>query len=438
MPSSVETSDSDSVLSETSVLSKTNWPKDWTMWTNFNGTVYYTSDGGKLITTDDVREDAIRELVVEMYHISSEWFEEIDPTDAEVVISDADEALLVEATPSGELASWSRGQTYDVDDTDDPNRDGKANNIPFEEAQLRRIWQIYQDLKAFNTPKGPSNLVPALAYHMGQVMYLLAMARDKNNYGLTEVEPEFWHLSEDEKTVSAWELATWDLFLAVILCGTHENYRVRLEAAMPKRIIRLPKFRNLVRTLLSEWADSNLIATVILAVNVAFLGIPGLAPLPRSASIVSSICALTSLITGLHHIWQHREKTDAEHEDVKEYLFFFKLFTNRGPKKSPPTTLDLTLTAALLAIPLASLQWAVVSVTLAISALRQRRGGPAGNAQREPDGGSTNAAAQGIPDAMAIPDRGFDRANTSARRALAPLQSHIRTACTSMSSFMVL
>ncbi|KAF7326795.1 hypothetical protein MSAN_02499000 [Mycena sanguinolenta] len=385
MQSSVGTYESESVFSADSAFSKTRWPEDWTMWTNFNGTIYYTSDGGKLITTDDVRDDTIRELVLELYDTAIEWFEEIDAADPEVVLYNADEALrLGERTATWRLASWSRGETYTVDDAGEivaqrnssfwnhvfsypmhrtsfpPRReaefvdavafllndrtcDGKAQDIPFEEAKLKRIWQIYQDLKALNTPAGPSNLVPALAYHMGQIMDFLVDARQRNNYGLTEVAPRFQQLYPDEaSSASPWELAIWDPFLTVILCGTHENYRARLDAAMPRRTIRILKFRNLMRSLLSEWADSNLVATVTLSVNVAFLGIPGLTALPRSASIVSALFALTSIITGLHHVWQHREKTDAEHEDVKEYLFFFKLFTEHGPEKSPPTTLDLT------------------------------------------------------------------------------------------------
>ncbi|KAJ7204550.1 hypothetical protein B0H12DRAFT_1161088 [Mycena haematopus] len=393
MPSSVaETNDSEPVPTRTS------WPRDWRKFTNFNGTIYYTADEEKLITTDDASDPTIREMVLDVYHTyCSECFQEIDSGDEEMHVYNVDES------PRMQLASWSRGETYDYDTENSeliversqlfwdyawefpmhrrylpPEReaefvnalafvsndracDGNAKSIPFDEVQIKRIWQTYQELKAYTTPLS-GDLFPALVYHMGRVMHELAWARIKNNYGTLTV------ISPAPDSASDWEVATCDVCLALILCGTHENYRVRLEGTVPNGKILLPKFRNLVRTLLSEWADSNLVATVLVSVNVGFLGIPGLTALQRSASIVSSLCALTSLITGLHHVWQHREKTDTEHDDAKEYLYFFKLFTQRGPRKTKPTTLDMTLTAALLAIPLASLQWAVVSFMVAIAA----------------------------------------------------------------------
>ncbi|KAJ7190102.1 hypothetical protein GGX14DRAFT_580134 [Mycena pura] len=68
---------------------------------------------------------------------------------------------------------------------------------------------------------------------------------------------------------------------------------------------------------------------------------------------------MASLITGLHHVWQHREKTEASHEDARHYMHMLKL-AGRRTVEGPPSHAALTLTAALLAAPRAALRWAAV------------------------------------------------------------------------------
>ncbi|KAJ7891674.1 hypothetical protein B0H14DRAFT_1059880 [Mycena olivaceomarginata] len=85
---------------------KTRWPDDWKEFTSFTGSVYYTSDDAKLLTTEDVRDPRIREAVLDLYDTQREWFEDIDADDAEIQILD------VCVAPSVLLASWSLGETY--------------------------------------------------------------------------------------------------------------------------------------------------------------------------------------------------------------------------------------------------------------------------------------------------------------------------------------
>ncbi|KAJ7330311.1 hypothetical protein DFH08DRAFT_1022444 [Mycena albidolilacea] len=339
------------------------WPDDWERFTSFTGSVYYISDGGRLITTDDVHDPHIRELVLEVYEMQRDWFKDIDADDAEIeVFNVCDQPMVI-------LASWSLGETYEYS-TDDlkPERRAAFWDYAWEFSAHRKYLPRHLEAEFITALAFVSNgndLVPALIYHIGRVMFSIASARDLNNYGTLVDQTEG---SGTAKEPTQWGVAAWNFCLAIILLGTHENYRLRLEAIVPKGTINLPKFRHLVRNLLSEWADSNLVATVIVSVNVGFLGVNGASGIQRSASLVSSICATISLITGVHHVWQHREKTDTEREDAKEYLYFFALFTPRGACKAPPTTLDLAFTAALLAVPLALLVWAVLSFAVAISA----------------------------------------------------------------------
>ncbi|KAJ7891670.1 hypothetical protein B0H14DRAFT_1059817 [Mycena olivaceomarginata] len=173
----------------------TRWPDDWERFTSFTGSVYYISDGGRLITADDVHDPYIRAQVVKVYEEQREWFQDIDADDGEMeVFNVCDQPMVI-------LASWSLGETYE-NSTDDlkPERraafwdyawafsahrkylprhleaefitalafvsndhvwDGKAKAFPFEDAQTRRIWQVYQDLKrsacAFLSPASHSS-----------------------------------------------------------------------------------------------------------------------------------------------------------------------------------------------------------------------------------------------------------------------------------------
>jgi hypothetical protein len=99
-----------------------------------------------------------------------------------------------------------------------------------------------------------SDLVPALIYHIGRVMRPIATARDLNNYGTLVDQTDG---SGTAREPAQWGVAAWNFCLAIILLGTHENYRLRLEAIVPKGTINLPKFRHLVRNLLSEWAGKQ-------------------------------------------------------------------------------------------------------------------------------------------------------------------------------------
>ncbi|KAJ7714605.1 hypothetical protein B0H16DRAFT_1807751 [Mycena metata] len=359
---------------------RTRWPGEWKKFTRVDGVVYFTSDNGRLITTDDVSDATTRDVVVATYNHYNEWFEGIDAEDGEMFIFNA--AL----DPIIYLASWSLGETYEftpdgeelVVESDakywdyawrfpmhrtylpafreeefrgalafgsnERARNRKLTTFPLKDPQIRRMMRIYYDLKEGHTAH--CNLIPALVYHVARTYKWIARR---------------WSPCPGQN------VRVLDGVLALALCGTHHNYRTRLQATVPAGGILLSDFRQLMRKLLSEWADSNLVATVVLSVNIGFLGLPNLQALHRSASLVSSLCAMASLITGLHHVWQHREKINTEHDDAVEYLYFLKPWCQRTPRKLAPTALDLTLTASLLALPLAALQWALLSLATAIA-----------------------------------------------------------------------
>jgi hypothetical protein len=66
------------------------------------------------------------------------------------------------------------------------------------------------------------------------------------------------------------ETPTWrehlvDVFLFCFFFNSHRTYRARLESTRPKGHVYLPDFHDLMKSLLVEWSDSNLLATVFVS-----------------------------------------------------------------------------------------------------------------------------------------------------------------------------
>lgn len=68
------------------------------------------------------------------------------------------------------------------------------------------------------------------------------------------------------------------------------------------------------------------------------------------------------MVIGVHHVWRHRRRADADDDEASLYL----RVCTRGQQ---PERGNLTPLACFLALPLASLLWAILSFTIAIGAL---------------------------------------------------------------------
>ncbi|KAJ7197912.1 hypothetical protein GGX14DRAFT_700162 [Mycena pura] len=419
----------------------------WRKLVGLNGGVYFTCGNGRLITNTDVGSPAASRRLTRVYNEKKHLLEliaERPMPDGSTPVDDAEMFLYeVGNVTYGKMASWSRGETYDLtaefndepdttsglesdsksdsksdsdseavsepegdsgadtesdvssEDSDFVNVQGKssfwshvsefpmqrtylppffeaeflgalgfghndrvlnpkASTFPFDEKQIKRLVCVYQDLKACVDPCAPHDLVPAMTYHISEAMYIVECARHRR--------------TPAQCAVASGNSTPWDALLDVVLCGTHVDYRARLAATVrASGSVPLEPFRALVKCFLQEWADSNLVATVLLSANVGFLAAPSLAGVPRTFSLVSSLCSMTSLITGLHHVWQHREKTEASHDDARHYMHMLTLAARRTVE-GPPGPAALTLTAALLAAPRAALRWAALAFLGAVVA----------------------------------------------------------------------
>ncbi|KIM75256.1 hypothetical protein PILCRDRAFT_684143 [Piloderma croceum F 1598] len=232
--------------------------------------------------------------------------------------------------------------------------DRKDTTFPFTDRQCQRLVQVYEALKG-QTIAPKEQMVAPILWHIARVMVEVEKARFRYKYGTTEAR-----IYRDVAVPKpALAVRVLDAVLMLILFGAHLMYRKRLQSTRVKGVVYVPDFQSLMQSLVVEWADSNLLATVLVSANVAFLSVPGINGLQRTASLASSLFAMTSIVVGVHHVWQHRQKGSAEPEEAAKYLNHVKKFGEE---------LDLTVTACFLSLPIVALLWSILSFTLAIGA----------------------------------------------------------------------
>ncbi|KAA1466618.1 hypothetical protein DENSPDRAFT_831480 [Dentipellis sp. KUC8613] len=242
--------------------------------------------------------------------------------------------------------------------------------FPFTEPQTRRLIQVYESLQTahVSAAAGDCSFMAAIVWHVARVMSDIERYRQRYQYG-TQGSRIYRDVAVAEPT---WQVKIVDGLLFLFLFGVHRMYRERLERTRPGGIIYLPDFQNMMKSLLVEWADSNLLATVFVSANVAFLAVPNVNSLQRTASLASTLFSMLSIVTGMHHIWRHRRRIDCELEDAIQYLRIdpdkrVKKLAQDGDQADPDLN-DLTMLACFISFPVASSLWSILSFSVAVSA----------------------------------------------------------------------
>ena len=119
-------------------------------------------------------------------------------------------------------------------------------------------------------------------------MIKIEIVRERYHYGTKDARL-YRDIAVEKPT---WRGRLLDVLLFCVFFNTHGTYKIRLESTRPKGHVYLPDFRELMRSLLVEWSDSNLLATVFVSyvllspllisfftntftsANVAFLAVP--------------------------------------------------------------------------------------------------------------------------------------------------------------------
>ncbi|KAJ1304468.1 hypothetical protein OPQ81_005615 [Rhizoctonia solani] len=148
--------------------------------------------------------------------------------------------------------------------------------------------------------------------------------------------------------------------------------RLREVAARTDRGEYLPHLWNtLIKGLVKEWNDLNIVLALVLSANVGFLALPGtsednlstLADLSRGAGIVSMFATLGGLLTSLSLIWLHQPMLGTGSSDACKYVLGSAY--NRGSLESKRGSfLRLVWMATYLGMPLVLLVWSVIAFVI--------------------------------------------------------------------------
>ncbi|KAI0254866.1 hypothetical protein BJV78DRAFT_1183419 [Lactifluus subvellereus] len=395
----------------------------WRGHVHINGTIYYSLAREsqdeewpflRIVTAEDITDPDIREAIEDCGREYHQWLEEADledlPDDLELVIffdnprnrepigtfvshqrgvefvccpresedsesesgsasesSSTGSAVVVEVQPM--QSYWLTLESYPMHHTRchrnlevaffaalthsaNEHISGKGNAAGrFNFQECRRLIELFLELKVVSTePECGRDANAAVVWHLSRVMHEIDLHRYQREPARRLPAQPF---PKPSKVI--------DGVLTCMFVGVHLIYRERIQRTHPLSRVSLADFRAFIQTIMSEWSDANLLATVFVAANVTFLAAPGITTFQRTASIASTLLSLLEIVTGLHHIWRHRIRANADYDDL--YKYFGKKWIGTGYTFHNPTLL-----AAMLSVPIASLLWSVLCFMAAVSA----------------------------------------------------------------------
>jgi hypothetical protein len=108
--------------------------------------------------------------------------------------------------------------------------------------------------------------------------------------------------------------------------------------------------------------------------------VQNISALPQTASLCSVLFSMLSMVIGVHHVWRHRRRADADDNEAVcgsstlsslRHIVTLRLFSQSQylHVSAQGQWGSLTLLSCFLALPLAALLWAILSFTIAVGAL---------------------------------------------------------------------
>ncbi|KAH8092501.1 hypothetical protein BXZ70DRAFT_951160 [Cristinia sonorae] len=385
---------------------------NWTRYTHINGDVYFYNPTLRIITNSDVESDDEERVEVEgvledmfdddvfasayadglipedwemvvrrcgipgeeedgwdVYCVSRQNNTFIYTTDAEIEVEKntlrywthiEDYPMHLSQLPPSSSSAFLSAMAYGANEMIMENRQSK---FPYTDKQIARLTEIYDDLSK-TAEKNPA-MIPVLAWHIARTLRRVESARMWHRIAHPSIEGfygfklQYVHEAYRKKAM----LRLGEALLHVVLLGIYTMYWRRLAQVREGPTADLLGFRAMLREFLSEWSDSNLIATVLVGANVTLLSLSNLSSLQRTISLASTLLSIISIAVGLHHVWSHRTKLNAEIIEVSKYMSHTRDYNDT---KDDPT--DLIIMASFLSVPIASLLWSIATFALAIAA----------------------------------------------------------------------
>ncbi|CAA7270473.1 unnamed protein product [Cyclocybe aegerita] len=226
----------------------------------------------------------------------------------------------------------------------------ESATTPWNAADAKLFLELLESLDEKHEENLPGYDKSYRTWFIARLLSLILHSRSVHRHGMIDA------LTDRLMNVHYTSRTLIDYMVGCLSLFTHLAYVQRLENVWAAGIVSCSGWRSLVSALLIEWSDTNLLATVTLSANMAFLALNDLSDKARTGSILSTLFAVGSIVVGLHHIWRHRDKRESTAEQAGVY------FRNASRR-----TGNLKLLAFYLCLPLILLLWSLLVFTCSIA-----------------------------------------------------------------------
>ncbi|CAL1699911.1 unnamed protein product [Somion occarium] len=392
-------------------LRATKLPDGWKKYVHFHGSIYFYNPDLRLLTTGDITKETIREEIEsvrdDMVALDSEdgywnslglsnadvvslYFNEEEPISGEWVIFNKGEQI-----DTGEKCAermvlsatfWRRVEEFPMHldyiipfgpaafksalacAANEAILDETPTLFPFTDAQIERLMEMYECLH--HAARTNSSAIPVFNWFLGRTLDTIEGRRQVHArlHPSNPAYPGFDLKIPAPVCKRTWQFNVIEACLTCILFGSQGRYWKQLQQVRPSdRAENMTMFRAMLSEFLAEWADSNLLATVLVGSNVAFIAIPDITNVQRTASLASAMFALLSIGSGLYHTWHHRIKINTDLDDAYKYLNHARNISMFHIKPKEDVS-DLLIIAAFLSVPTAALSWGILFFAIALFA----------------------------------------------------------------------
>jgi len=142
--------------------------------------------------------------------------------------------------------------------------ENRYTRFPYTDDQIQRIMQVYNDLSE-GARTSPA-LIPALAWYIALILHDIESNREVYQNGHPELSKagiRGFKLEQKPKQLAGepWYFKAAMTLLICVLFGSHKVYWRRLVRVKEGLSVDLLGFRRMLKELLNEWSDSNLLVS---------------------------------------------------------------------------------------------------------------------------------------------------------------------------------
>ncbi|KAF8600958.1 hypothetical protein BDV93DRAFT_496167 [Ceratobasidium sp. AG-I] len=194
----------------------------------------------------------------------------------------------------------------------------EGSNAPFEKENAREMLDLIEKISNLAHQGSANNRAMLQNWYCAAVLRVVAYDRRHSHFGQRNVaEMRGRAQSDDTDSIIPFKsligCAVWHL-TSFISFGSPFGYFKRIVNVDRTSInegINVIRWRSFVKEMCQEWADSNLLATVLVSATVSLLAIPGLNGLAQIAGFLSAFCALGSVLSGMLLISNHQAQVES-------------------------------------------------------------------------------------------------------------------------------